>query len=115
MKDTWLGEPIVRESLHAVPREPVLLAASPKRASPEVGHCMPERTERPAVCRNCKVGEMPENDLPQPSPLFRDWMVHSAPQLLLNVQEFRPHAIAPRLPFELEGSTARFSADERKP
>lgn len=79
MKDTRLGEPIVRQLLHAVPREAVFLTAPPKRASPEICHSVPERPKRPAVCRDCKVSEMPENDLPQPFPLFRNWMVHSAP------------------------------------
>src|SRR5664279_1109880 len=31
------------------------------------------------------------------------------------VQELRPHAVAPSLPFELEGSPAGFPADEREP
>jgi hypothetical protein len=66
MKDTRLGEPVVRQFLHAVPRETVFLAPTPKGASPEVGHRVPKRLKRPAVCRDCKVGEMPENDLPQP-------------------------------------------------
>ena len=79
MKDTRFGEPIVHQFLHALPGEAILLAAPPKRASPEVGHCMPERPKCPAVCGNCKVGQVPENDLPQPFPLFRDCMVHSAP------------------------------------
>jgi hypothetical protein len=40
---------------------------------------VPERSNCPAVCGNREVGEMPVNDLPQSFPLFRDWMVHSAP------------------------------------
>src|SRR5216683_1096445 len=58
---------------------------------------------------------MPENDLPQPFPVFRDWMVHSAPQLHLDVEKLRPHAVAPGLPFKLEGSLAGFPTDEREP
>jgi hypothetical protein len=47
MKDLRLGEPIVHLLLHALPGEAVLLAALPKRARPEIGHCMPEpRTAR---------------------------------------------------------------------
>ncbi len=76
MKDLRLGEPIVHQLLHALPGEAILLAAPPKRASPEIGHFVPERSNCPAVCGNREVGEMPVNDLPQPFPLFRDWTVH---------------------------------------
>ena len=65
MKDLRLGEPIVHQLLHALPGEAILLAAPPKRASPEIGHFVPERSNCPAVCGNREVGEMPVNDLPQ--------------------------------------------------
>ena len=96
------GKPVVGQPRHAIPGEAVFLAASPKRAPPEVGHMMPERRERPAVCRDRIVGEVAGHDLPQPSPLFGDRLVHSSPQLLLDVLELRPHAVAPGLPLKLE-------------
>src|SRR6516164_7556699 len=45
------------------------------------------------------------NDLPQPVTLSWDRLVHSPPQLRLD-------AVAPGLPLKLEGSPARFTADE---
>ena len=71
--------PLVCEGPDLLPGHSMFLAAPPERTSPEIGHCVSERSKRPTVGRNCEVGEMPENDLPQPFPLFRDWMVHSAP------------------------------------
>jgi hypothetical protein len=52
------------------------------------------------------------NDLAQPVTLSWDSLVHSQPQLRLDFLELRPHAVAPGLPLKLEGSPARFTADE---
>ena len=52
------------------------------------------------------------NDLPQRVTLSWDSLVHSQPQLRLDFLELRPHAVAPGLPLKLEGSSARFTADE---
>src|SRR6516162_3617880 len=52
------------------------------------------------------------NDLPQPVTLSWDRLVHSPPQLRLDFLELRLHAVAPGLPLKLEGSPARFTADE---
>ena len=43
MKDPRLGEPVGSQSPHAIPCEAVLLATSPERTSPQMGHPMPER------------------------------------------------------------------------
>ena len=43
------GQPVVDKFLHALPCEPVFLTSSPERASPVIGHIMPERRERPAI------------------------------------------------------------------
>jgi hypothetical protein len=43
MKDTRRGKPAVGQFRHPIPREAVLLAAPPKRSTPEVGNVMPER------------------------------------------------------------------------
>jgi hypothetical protein len=63
MKDMWLGEPSVSKVRDAIPCEAVPLAASPKRAPPEVAHPVSERRERPAVGGNSKVGEVAGYDL----------------------------------------------------
>src|SRR5262249_13317116 len=51
MKDAWRGKPVVGQFRHPIPREAVLLAAAPERSTPEVGHVMPERRERPTLSR----------------------------------------------------------------
>jgi hypothetical protein len=52
------------------------------------------------------------HDLAQPVTLSWDSLVHSPPQLRLDFPELCPHAVAPGLPLKLEGSSARFTADE---
>jgi hypothetical protein len=54
------------------------------------------------------------NDLPQPASLIWDCLVHSLSQLRLDFLYLRPHAVAPGLPLELEGSPSRFAAHEGK-
>src|SRR6516164_11283739 len=58
MKDARSGKPVVGQFRHPIPREAVLLGAAPERSTPEVGHIMPERRERPAICGYRIVSEM---------------------------------------------------------
>jgi hypothetical protein len=46
---------------------------------------MPERRERPTVCRNRVVGEVASHDLPQQFPLLWNRLMHPAQQLRLDV------------------------------
>jgi len=112
MKDARRGKPAVGQFRHPIPREAVLLAAPPKRSTPEVDQVMPKRCERPTIRGNRIISEVACNDLPQPVALSWDSLVHSPPQLHLDFLELRPHAVAPGLPLKLEGSSARFTADE---
>src|SRR6516162_9870806 len=112
MKDARSGKPVVGQFRHPIPREAVLLAATPERSPPEVGHVMPERRERPTICGYCTVSKMACNDLLQPVTLIWDSLVHSPPQLRLDFLELRLHAVAPGLPVKLEVSPTRFTADE---
>jgi hypothetical protein len=75
---------------------------------------VPERRERPTVCRDRVVGEVTRHDLPQPFPLFGDRLMPAPLQLLLHFPELRPHAVAPGLPADQEFALARFPADERE-
>jgi hypothetical protein len=83
------------------------------RSTTEVGQVMPERRKLPTICGHRIIGEMAYNDLPQPETLSWDSLVHSQPQLRLDFLELCPHAVAPGLPLKVEGSPARFTADER--
>src|SRR5690349_17262879 len=96
MKDAWLGKPVIDQLRHAVPCEPAFLTAPTKRASPEVGHMMPERRERSAIGWNRVVAEVAGHDLPQPLPLFGNGPMHSAPQLHLDVPQLPQHAVTSR-------------------
>jgi hypothetical protein len=60
------------------------------------------------------VGEVACYNLLQPGPLFRDWLVHSSPEFLLEFQEPRPHSVAPGFPTEKELPPAVAAADEGK-
>jgi hypothetical protein len=60
------------------------------------------------------VREVAGHDLPQPFPLFRDWLVHPPSQFLLDFLELRPHAVAAGLSLECEAPLACLSADEGK-
>ena len=84
MKDARRGKPVVGQFRHSIPREAVLLAAAPERSTPEVGHVMPERRERPTICGYRIISEMACNDLLQPVALIWDSLVHSQPQLRLD-------------------------------
>ena len=112
MKDARSRKPVVDQFRNPIPREAVFLAAAPERSTPEVGHVMPERRERPTICGYRIVSEMACNDLLQPATLIWDSLVHSQPQLRLDFLELRLHAVAPGLPLKLEESAARFTADE---
>ena len=70
MKDTRSGKPVIGQFRHPMPREAVLLAAASERSTPEVGHVMPERRERPTICGYRIISEMACNDLLQPVALM---------------------------------------------
>ena len=75
---------------------------------------MMERDYCPAVGRRGVIAEEASDDLRQPFPLLRDRLVHSPSQFLLDVPEFRFHAVAPGLPMNEEFALATF-ADEGEP
>src|SRR5262245_15499875 len=94
------------------PREPVFLAAAPKCAIPEPYHVAMERSDRRAVRGNRVIGEVASDDLPQPTPLFGYRLMHALAQLLLDLGELRPHAVAPGLTLYDELTSMRLAADE---
>src|SRR6185295_6783944 len=112
MEDAGLGEIVVSRLRDPVPRCSGLLATSSGRASPQVRDVVPERIECAAVCRHRMIREVAGHDLPQPFPLFGDWLVHPPSQLLLDFLEPRPHAVAAGFSLEREAPLACLSADE---
>src|SRR6476659_4945132 len=64
------------------------------------------------VGRHCVVVEVAAHDLPQPFPLFGDWLVHTPSHRLLDLPQLCPHAIPSGLPLDLEFARAGFAANE---
>ena len=112
MKDRRFRKPVVRQLGHPCPRDPILLAATPQRAPPEVGDVVPERVQCSGVGWHGVIIEVAADDPPQPSPLVGDRLMHALPHLLFDHLELRPHAVRPGFPFDLEPTGASFTADE---
>src|SRR5712691_9595621 len=112
MEDAGYGEPIVHQLLHPLKCRCVLVAASRERTPPQVADMMAECRQCPIVGRHCVVVEVAGDDLRQPFPLDRDRLMHAPPQLLLDLLELGPHAVAPGVPFDLELVPACLAADE---
>lgn len=74
-----------------------------------------ERDYCPAIGRHGVIAEEASDDSRQPFPLFRDRLVHSPSQFLLDPPEFCFHAVAPGLPVNQEFSLAAFAANEGEP
>ena len=95
MTDVGWWEPVADQPRHTVPRECILLAASPERAPPEVSHPMPERRERPDVGQHRIIGEMAGDHLLQPCSLDRDRLTHASPKLNLQFHALGTSPIGP--------------------
>ena len=79
MKDLRLREKIIGQPCHPLPREAVLLTASPQRARPEAPDMVSEGAECRGISRHGVMRKIAPNDLRQPTPLFGDCLVHSPP------------------------------------
>ena len=114
MKDARWREPGLDEFQHPLPRHGGLLATPRQRAFPQYRDVVAESHECPGVRGHCVVGEESRRDLPQPVPLFGDWVVHPPPQFVLHSPKCRSHAVASGLPENLELSLACMPANERE-
>src|SRR5262245_12314373 len=114
MKVAGLREPVVGQSRHPFPREPVFLAAPPKRAMPEPYHVAAESADTRAVRGNRVVGKVAPDDLRQPTSLLGYRLMHALAQLLLDLLEFHLHAIASGLSLYDKLASMRLAADEDK-
>src|SRR5262249_10384747 len=70
--------------------------------------------QRSPVRWHCVVGEKASDHLLDPRPLLGDWLMHPPSQLLLDLPERCPHAIAPCDPLHEELPTVVAFADEGK-
>lgn len=64
MNDSRAWEPGVGDPRYSLPRHGVLLAASLKRAPPEVDNVVTKRAERARVCGNRVIRKVPAHHLP---------------------------------------------------
>src|SRR6266567_227863 len=85
MEDNRFRKPGIHQLRHPFPRHPILLAATPQRAPPEVGHMMPEHIQCLTVGRHCVIIEVAADNPPQPFSLIGDRLVHSPSHLLLDL------------------------------
>src|ERR1700732_2734233 len=112
LEDNRFWKPGVHQLRHPFPRHPILLAATPQRASPEVGDMVPEHMQCMSIGWHCMIVEVAVDDVAQPFSLNRDRLVHAPPHLLFDHLELRSHAIRPGFPFDLEFTRAGLTADE---
>jgi hypothetical protein len=75
---------------------------------------MMERCQCMTVRRHGGVSKEFAYDLPQPLPLFPDRLMSPPQQLLPDLLELDPHAVARRLPTEQEPALFRLAADKGK-
>ena len=60
------------------------------------------------------IGKVAPDDLRQPTSLLGYRLMHALAQLLLDLREFRPHAVASALTMYEELTPTRFVTDEDK-
>jgi hypothetical protein len=106
VKNTDLREKVIGQLLDPVPRYPILLTSSSERAAPEVGDGVTECLECATVRRHCMIRKEAGHDLPQPLPLFGDWLMPSPSHLLFDFLKFRSHAVATGSSLQREEPTA---------
>jgi hypothetical protein len=114
MKVVRLREPVVGQSRHPFPREPVFLATPPVHAVPEPDHVAAESADTRAVRGNRVIGKVAPDDLRQPPSLLGYRLMHALAQLLLDLLEFHLHAITPALSMYKELAPTRLAAYEGK-
>lgn len=73
---------------------------------------MMERSKCITVRWHCVVSKESAYNLPQPFPLLRDRQMFPPLKFLLDLLEFRSHAVAPRLPAKQELALSRLATDE---
>ena len=112
VKDSRLGEPVIRQLLHSGPSECALLTSAMKDPSPPRYDPVTKGDQRSRICWNCVVHEVAGNDLLQPDPLLWDRLMHSLSQLARNLLKLCPHAVPARATLEEESPSKRLAGNE---
>ena len=106
MKYAGLRKKVIGQLFGPAPGHLIPLAPSLERAPPEIGDTVTERVQCTTIGRHCMVRKEAGHDLPQPLPLFGDWLMPSPSHLLFDFLKFRSHAVATGSSLQREEPTA---------
>ena len=111
MADMGRRKPAADEPLHTLPLDAAILTPPFKSTMPEMAYRKAEVGQSVPVARHSEVSDMPAHNGLQPLADFRNRIMHTPPQLDLNAQQGRLHALANRLPKHQKPPLLRFPAD----
>ena len=97
MEDSRWREPARSQGKNPLPGDRTLLASAAKCMPPMPKHPIPEYPETVEVPRYRIVVEVALQDRLEPVTGLTHGIVHTLPELLLNLSQLRPHAFADRL------------------
>src|SRR5579875_3721510 len=80
-------KPAADESFHSLPLDATMLASPAQSAMPEVRHRVTKVGQSVPVARHSEVSEMPAHNGLQPFADFRNRIMHTPPQLVLDPQQ----------------------------
>jgi hypothetical protein len=112
MADSGFWKPVVGDLCDTRPRHNILLATSPKRATPKGSDVVAKCTQSPSIRGHRVVRKEARDHLLEPSPLFGDGFMHALSQLHLDLPKLRPHAVPASLPLKLESTPAGLTTDK---
>jgi hypothetical protein len=93
MKDTGRRKKVVGQLFDPVPGHSIFLTSSSERAPPKVDDMVTEYMERTTVRRHRMICKEAGYDLPQPFPLFGDWLMPTPSHLVFDFLELHPHPV----------------------
>ena len=114
MEHTRCGEPVLRQTVQAGPVGPPFPAAAEKYSPPESRHPVAKYMKALDIARHRVVVEVALNDRLQPFTGLGHAIVHALAELLLNLSQLAPHALADRLAPHREVPFAVLPADVRE-
>src|SRR4029079_4042330 len=82
MENMRFWKPVIHQLCHPRPRDPILLATTPQRSSPEVDDVMQEHLQCSTIGGHRVVIEVATDHPPQPFPLRGDGPMHAPSQFL---------------------------------
>ncbi len=93
MANVSTGQPMGNEPIHLLPAQSAFLTSAVQCAIPHAGHERPEAGKTRPVPRHAEVPHVSIYHGPQVLALFRDGLVHTSSQLLLDCQQLGAHAL----------------------